>query len=56
MLTGSHAGDLEIQYEQGELVYSALTGDCCEVDVQILETEVNLLPTYLNRMSQGTCR
>lgn len=54
--SGSHTGDLEIQYEQGDVVYSSLSGESCETDVQLSETELKFLPAYIDRISQATCR
>ena len=56
LLTGTHTGDLEIQYEQGDLVYASLSGDCAEVDVQLSQPAVSLQATYINTRSQGTFR
>ncbi len=55
-LAGTHSGDLEIQYEQGDLVYASLLGDCSEVDVQLSQSMVSLQPTYIDTKSQGTFR
>ncbi|KAL0040642.1 hypothetical protein WJX79_000331 [Trebouxia sp. C0005] len=52
--TGSHTGDLEIQYEQGDLVYASLSGECSEVDVQLSQPALGLQPTYIDTRSQGT--
>ena len=56
LLAGSHTGDLEIQYEQGDLVYASLTGQCAEVDVQLSQEVVSLHPTYVNTQSQRCFR
>ena len=56
VLSGSHTGDLEIQYEEGDVVYSALSAESCELDVQLSETELKFLPAYIDRFSQATCR
>ena len=56
MLAGRHTGDLEIQYEQGDLVYASLTGQCAEVDVQLSQEVVSLQPTYVNTQSQRCFR
>lgn len=53
---GIHSGDLEIKYEQGDLVYASLSGECSEVDVQLSQPAVSLQPTYINTSSQGTFR
>ena len=54
--SGAHTGDLEIQYEQGDLVYAKLSGDCAEVDVQLSEQAVKMQLTYINTSSQRTFR
>lgn len=56
LLAGRHSGDLEIQYEQGDLVYASLTGQCAEVDVQLSQEVVSLQPTYVNTTSQRCFR
>lgn len=56
LLTGMHTGDLEIQYEQGDLVYATLTGHCAEVNVQLSQEVVSLQPTYINTQSQRSFR
>ena len=56
LLAGKHTGDLEIQYEQGDLVYASLTGQCAEVDVQLSHEVVSLQPTYVNTHSQRCFR
>ena len=56
MLAGRHTGDLEIQYEQGDLVYASLMGQCAEVDVQLSQEVVSLQPTYVNTQSQRCFR
>ncbi|KAK9824158.1 hypothetical protein WJX72_008157 [[Myrmecia] bisecta] len=51
---GPHEGDLEIQYSGGELVYAALVGSGCEVDVALSQASVALVPTYVKKQSQST--
>lgn len=56
LLAGRHTGDLEIQYEQGDLVYASLTGQCAEVDVQLSQEVLSLQPTYVHIQSQRCFR
>lgn len=56
LLAGRHTGDLEIQYEQGDLVYASLTGECAEVDVQLSQEVVSFQTTYVNTHSQRCFR
>ena len=53
---GTHTGDLEIQYELGNLVYASLTGHCAEVNVQLSQEVITLQPTYINTQSQRSFR
>ena len=43
-------------YEQGDLVYVKLSGECSEVDVQLSEQSVNMQLTYIETQSQRTFR
>ena len=56
LLTGTHTSDLEILYEQGDLVYASLVGQCSEVNVQLSQDVVSLQPTYINTQSQRSFR
>lgn len=56
LLAGTHTSDLEIQYEQGDLVYASLVGQCSEVNVQLSQEVVSLQPTYIDTQSQRSFR
>ena len=53
---GCHQGELEIEYDSGEVVYGNLMGMGSELDISLSTQAVNLLPAYVHKQSQSVCR
>lgn len=52
--SGVVEGELELCYESGRITATRLVGRGHEVDVEVSTQEVQLLPTYMNKVSQKT--
>lgn len=53
---GEYHGELVAQYDTGEVAYGNLTGYGAKLDVTLSTEQVQLLPTFLTKMSQRTFR
>lgn len=49
---GVHTNELKILYDYGEAVYAKLNGFGIETDVYVVHKVVDVLPTYVTKMSQ----
>ena len=53
---GWQQGELEIEYDSGEVVYGRLMGTGSELDISLSTRAVSLLPAYVHKQSQSLCR
>ena len=53
---GCQQGELEIEYDSGEVVYGRLMGMGSELDISLSTNAVSLLPAYVHKQSQSMCR
>ncbi|CAD7699035.1 unnamed protein product [Ostreobium quekettii] len=51
-IAGAAGADLHIAYDYGETIFSQLTGFGHQIDVAALQEVVEVLPTYVTKMSQ----
>ena len=53
---GFQQGELAIEYDSGEVVYGRLMGTGSELDISLSTKAVSLLPAYVHKQSQSSCR
>jgi hydrocephalus-inducing protein len=51
-ITGVHAGDLSVLYDNGRTTYTILQGEGQELPVRLSSSQLKFLPTYISKLSQ----